>query len=214
MRQTIANKGITSLRHQRIDGLIRKIDLQLGRLFNIKRGLSILCLILLSYCTSALSTPQSAEVSSQSINVQAALIKNFTHLIEWPKTRLVKDNTEFNLCTYQSKKLEQQFKTIFTNKQIKGKQVNILSINSTDFKGCDLIYITDSSKKLLSRVLESARTLGILTISAQDGYGEQGIHINFYKSGQNMAFELNKHALDSAGFQVSTQLYRYARIVK
>jgi hypothetical protein len=125
MRQTIANKGITSLRHQRIDGLIRKIDLQLGRLFNIKRGLSILCLILLSYCTSALSTPQSAEVSSQSINVQAALIKNFTHLIEWPKTRLVKDNTEFNLCTYQSKKLEQQFKTIFTNKQIKGKQVNL-----------------------------------------------------------------------------------------
>jgi hypothetical protein len=146
--------------------------------------------------------------------VQAALIKNFTHLIEWPNHRFEKDKAAFNLCIYQSKQLQQQFKTIFTNKQIKGKQVNILNINSTNLESCDLIYMTNSSKKLILQVIESAHKLGILTISAHDGYGERGIHINFYKSGQNMAFELNKHALDSAGFQVSTQLYRYARIVQ
>jgi len=170
--------------------------------------------MLISYCTSVLAAPQNNKTPSNSISVQAALIKNFTHLIEWPKNKPEKNNTTFHLCIHHSKKLEQQFKTIFTNKQIKGRQVDILNIHSTDINGCDLVYITTASKESISLMLKSAHQLGILTISAQEGYGQHGIHINFYESNQHMAFELNKHALDRAGFQVSTQLYRYARIVQ
>jgi hypothetical protein len=152
-------------------------------------------------------------MSNSSINVQAALIKNFTHLIEWPKNKH-EARSAFNLCIHHSIKLEQQFKSIFTDKHIKGKQVDIVNISNTSLNGCDLVYLTAASKESISNVLKSARQLGILTISAQEGYGQQGVHINFYEHGQNMAFELNKHALDGGGFQVSTQLYRYARIIQ
>ena len=77
-----------------------------------------------------------------------------------------------------------------------------------------MVYLTPTTTDSISSVLESTHKLGILTISAQDGYGQLGVHINFYKLGQNMAFELNKYALDRGGFQVSTQLYRYARIIQ
>ncbi|MFT7374094.1 MAG: hypothetical protein ACI9T9_002799, partial [Oleiphilaceae bacterium] len=170
--------------------------------------------MLLSCSVFAFSAPPSTKDSKHSIEVQAALIKNFTHLIEWPKNKHEKKNTIFNLCIFRSKVLEQQFKTIFTDKQIKGKQVNILNVSSTEITACNLIYITPSPNELISKALKSAQALGILTISAQDGYGLQGIHINFYESGQNIAFELNKNTLDSAGFLVSTQLYRYARIIR
>lgn len=214
MLQQIAKKGMTKLRHHRMDGLIWKIKQRTRRTFNIRSVLSLLCLLLLSYCTSALCAPKNDKTNISSVNVQAALIKNFTHLIEWPKNTHKKDNATFNLCVHHSKKLEQQFKTIFTNKQIKGKPVNIFNVSNRSLNGCDLVYITTASKESISRVLTSAHQLGILTISAQDGYGQQGVHINFYESGQHMAFELNKHALDSAGFKVSTQLYHYARIVQ
>jgi len=193
-----------------MDGLIWKIKLQPRRM----SVFSVLCLLLLSYWASALAAPKNNKISTNSVSVQAALIKNFTHLIKWPKNKHKKNNATFRLCIHYSKKLEQQFKTIFTDKRIKGKPVDILNVNSTDLNACDLVYITASSIESISHILKSAHQRGILTISAQDGYGQQGIHINFYESNEYMAFELNKHALDSAGFQVSTQLYRYARIVK
>jgi len=194
-----------------MDGLIWKIKLQPRRMSVV---CALLCLLLLSFWASALAAPKNIKISTNSVSVQAALIKNFTHLIEWPKNKHEENNAAFRLCIHYSKKLEQQFKTIFTDKQIKGKPVDILNVSSTDLNTCDLVYITASSIESISRILKSAHQRGVLTISAQDGYGQQGIHINFYESNQYMAFELNKHALDSAGFQVSTQLYRYARIVQ
>lgn len=198
-----------------MDGLSGKIKQRRRHIFNIRTTFrSLLGLLLLSYCTSVLCTPKNDKKNITSVSVQAVLIKNFTHLIEWPKNKQEKNNTTFNLCIHHSKKLEQQFKTIFTNKQIKGKPVAILNVSSSDLNACDLIYITTASKESMSQLLTNAHQLGILTISANDGYGQKGIHINFYESDRHMAFELNKRALDSAGFQVSTQLYHYARIVQ
>ena len=173
-----------------------------------------MCLLVFSYCTSAFTAPAHDKISPQSVSIQAALIKNFTHLIEWPKNKHAKNSEVFNLCIHRSKKLEQQFKTIFTDKRIKGKRIRILNISNADLNACDLVYITAESKVSISKLLKHANQLGILTISAQDGYGQHGIHINFYEHQQRMAFELNKRALDNAGFQVSTQLYHYARIVR
>lgn len=171
-------------------------------------------MLLFSCSFGAFANSQTAEESAHFINVQAALIKKFTHLIEWPKDKTKEENMRFNLCIYRSNALEKQFKTIFSTKQIKGKDINIINVSQTGLHVCHLVYISSSPKTLLSRVLENAHELGILTISSQRGYGEQGIHINFYEKDQHIAFELNKHALDRAGFIVSAQLYRYARIVE
>ena len=196
-----------------MDALIWKISQRSRRTLNIQCCLRMLCLIILPYCSHVFSATQSNKAPNNPINVQAALIKNFTHLIEWPKNKY-EAKSVFNLCIHHSIKLKRQFETIFTDKHIKGKQVDILNISNTNFSGCDLVYLTPTTTDSISSVLESTHKLGILTISAQDGYGQLGVHINFYKLGQNMAFELNKYALDRGGFQVSTQLYRYARIIQ
>lgn len=148
------------------------------------------------------------------IAVQAALIKNFTHLIKWPSSHQWDSSSTFNICIYNSHSLLQQFEDIFAGKVIKGKKATIININSSDLSNCDLAYVTASSDELIKPLLESAQNLGVLTISSNSGYGEQGIHINFFERGENIAFELNKNKLDNAGFEVSTQLFRYAKIVK
>lgn len=155
-----------------------------------------------------------AASSITPINVQAALIKNFTHLIKWPNSHDRSHSSTFNICIYKSRSLVQQFQDIFSGKVIKGKAANIVNIESSDLSECDLAYITASTNGLIEPLLESAQALGVLTISSNSGYGEQGIHINFFERGENLAFELNKETLDDAGFQVSPQLFRYAKIVK
>lgn len=148
------------------------------------------------------------------IGVQAALIKNFTHLIKWPNSQQRDSSPTFNICVYNSSDLLQQFEDIFSGKVIKGKETTIIELNSSDLSDCDLAYVASSSDDSIEPLLESAQALGVLTISSSSGYGKQGIHINFFERGENIAFELNKKTLDNAGFEVSTQLFRYAKIVQ
>ncbi len=155
-----------------------------------------------------------AKLAITPINVQAALIKNFTHLIKWPDRHQWDSSSTFNICIYKSRSLVKQFEDIFSGKVIKGKGATIINIDSSDLSDCDLVYVAASSNNLTTPLLESAQALGVLTISSNSGFGEQGVHINFFERGENVAFELNKKSLDKAGFEVSTQLFRYAKIVK
>ncbi|UZE95033.1 YfiR family protein [Alkalimarinus alittae] len=148
------------------------------------------------------------------INVQAALIKNFTHLINWPKSHEWVSGSQFKICIYKSSDLLPQLEDIFSGKTIKGKTTTITNIDSPDLSDCDLAYIGEFSDDSIQPLLENAQALGVLTISSNTGFGEKGIHINFFERGENIAFELNKQTLDSAGFEVSPQLFRYAKIVK
>ena len=162
----------------------------------------------------ACSLYSSAKAATNPLDVQAVLIKNFTHLIEWPAERHLNSNTSFTICIYGSQPLAQQFKNIFTGKTVKGKKARIVIISSFSLDDCDLVYIPPSSDEAITSLLKSASKLGVLTVSSNNGYGEKGVHINFFESSKHIAFELNKHTLDRAGFKVSTQLYRYARIVQ
>ena len=156
-----------------------------------------------------------AESASNPVGIQAALIKNFTHLIEWPKNHQWHSKSTFNICIYNSNSLMKEFENIFDGKVIKGKDAAIINITSSDLTPCDLAYVVPSSiDDSINPILQSASELGVLTVSSNTGYGEQGIHINFFEQGNNVAFELNKRTLDRAGFQVSTQLFRYAKIVQ
>jgi len=108
-----------------------------------------------------------------------------------------------------------EFEDIFDGKVIKGKDAAIINIISPDLSTCDLAYVVPSpTDDSINPILQSASELGVLTVSSNAGYGEQGIHINFFEQDNNVAFELNKKTLDRAGFQVSTQLFRYAKIVQ
>ncbi|WP_250657505.1 YfiR family protein [Alkalimarinus coralli] len=175
-----------------------------------------------AFCTESAYANNSTYVKNRTfaksnvtpINVQAALIKNFTHLIKWPESHRRDNSTTFNICIYNSSSLAKQFRDIFTGKVIKGKKANIININSEDLSQCDLAYVVPSSGESFEPILKSAGESGVLTVSSEKGYGKMGVHINFFESGDNVAFELNKNTLDSAGFQVSTQLFRYAKIVQ
>ena len=202
------------MKRHRIDEFSLRIQKYSEQIFKVEKVFILLCLLLFSFSTSAFTAPKNGKKSLNSVNVQAALIKNFTHLIEWPQNTTAKNNAIFSLCIHRSKTLEQQFKDIFTDKKIKGRPVNIQNVDSESLNTCDLIYMTADSKASMARILSQANQLGVLTISAQDGFGQQGTHINFYENEQRMAFELNKHALDRAGFQVSAQLYHYARTIR
>ncbi len=155
-----------------------------------------------------------AKAATDPLDIQAALIKNFTHLIEWPVEHHLNSNTSFTVCIYSSPSLTQQFKKMFTGKIVKGKKVQTIIVSSSRLNDCNLIYIPPSPDKIVASLLRSANEFGVLTVSSNKGYGEKGVHINFFESSKRIAFELNKHTLDSAGFKVSTQLYRYARIVE
>lgn len=155
-----------------------------------------------------------AKSATNPINVQAALIKNFTHLINWPTSHQWNSDNHFNLCVYDSSSVLKQFETLFFDKVIKGKKARIIHVESTDLEGCDLTYLANTSAESVQHLIESAQHKGVLIIGSNIGYGELGVHINFYEQGESIAFELNKHTLDEAGFTVSAQLFRYAKLVQ
>ncbi|MHA1305568.1 MAG: YfiR family protein, partial [Candidatus Heimdallarchaeaceae archaeon] len=108
-------------------------------------------------------------------------------------------------------KLEELYKTM----KIKGRNVVIRyysKINSSILKS-HILFIPKLKNKDLFLILNIIKNSPVLTISDTQGYAEKGVHINLYRSGNNIRFEINQTAVRNSNLHISYQLYELARIV-
>jgi len=98
---------------------------------------------------------------------------------------------------------------------IKGKKGSVQYVsNLRDLERFDALFIAGTARAQLPQILAATRQKAILTIGDTPGFGEAGVHINFFVSESKIRFELNESALRESRLKVDSLLLGAAQIVR
>jgi hypothetical protein len=160
---------------------------------------------------SVLSGTVIAQVSEKEANLKAAFIYNFTKYIDWGEYDA---GNVFTIGVLGNAQITTALKEIAENNTVNGKPIVVRSLeNPSEASGCDILFISKSCDFTLDKILPHVDK-GVLTISEQPGYAEQGTAFNFIIIKNRLKFEANLNAISSAGLKAGSQLLKLAKIVE
>ncbi len=168
-------------------------------------------LILTSYAVvfSTLCT-YAQDTKHTEYQIKSAFIYNFAKFVYWPDES---DGNTLTLYVIGKASFCKDLDTI-EGKIIRGKTLQIKRIKSLrNIKDGDLLFITSAEKHNLENIINSIRSLSILTIGDTEGFAERGVMINLYIEEERVCFEINVEASSQAGLEISSKLLKLARIV-
>lgn len=146
--------------------------------------------------------------------VKVAYIEKFTQFIEWPEAT-AENSDKFSIYVIGDKTIGWLMEDYFKTKKIRNKTVEIMNKQRLDKEfTANIIYITQKDKDLLDLIVDKCNKSPFLIISDSEGFARKGAHINFYiTEQQNVHFEINKYALEKAGFKTDFLLLEYANVI-
>jgi len=151
-----------------------------------------------------------AQGSVREANLKAAFIYNFTKYIEWDSSAVQKD---FVIGILGPSPVSGYLLEIAKTKSAKNKRILIYHYNKPEEIGsCNILFIPEKTVFPLSTILEHVGK-GVLTISEQPGYANQGTALNFVIINDKLKFEANLKAMYTAGLNASSQLLKLAIII-
>ena len=147
--------------------------------------------------------------------IKAAYIERITRFIDWPvNTKTSSDNT-FVLGVYGETEFYKTLTDVFKEKLIKDHKVNVIVIKSPDqLNTCNICYVSEKAKPLITKFVDAANSSGVLLISESTDFCKEGVHFNFYLEDEKLKFEINEKSIATAGFKVSYLLMQSTRIVQ
>ena len=145
--------------------------------------------------------------------VKAAWIDHFSKFVEWPN---INDTTDtFIIKVIGTDELEGYLNRIYDKRTIKNRPVTIEFIKDiSEIEFCHILYISESERKSLAKIISLIENRPILTVGSTEGYGYDGVIINFYNEQNKVRFEFNISASKKNDLEVSFRLLEMARIIK
>lgn len=169
--------------------------------------------LIMSVALNACETSYAQHQKPTEYEVKAAYIYNFAKFVEWPARPSWDANATMTVCLFGEDPFGPALSAI-EGKTVGDKKIiikrNSLSQNLGD---CDILFISNSEKEELARILEAIGDLSVLTIGDTEGFAQQGVMINFYIEEKRVRFEINPKAAARAGLKISANLLRIAKIV-
>lgn len=167
-----------------------------------------LCAILL------IILPLTAQRKMEESSLKILIISRFFDFVKWPVESDPGSN-RFVVGLLGDTPLRRQKDKLKKRIRITGKTVEIIDVENLDqIRRCRTLIIGPSEADRLREILDSIGGRPILTISDSEGFGEQGVHINLYRFGKTLKFEINFPAVRKSGLIFSSKLYKLARIIQ
>lgn len=158
-----------------------------------------------------LYTPVMASDASRD-NLKVAYIYNFIKYIEWTEAEV--EEEVFHVCAHEKSELKTKL-VLLEKKSIRGKSIEIISISKAEeLTKCEMLVLPQLEHKQLKMFTESASSFNTLTVSDTPGYAHWGVMINLIVVNDKIRFEVNLNEVESAGFTMSSNLLKLAKIVK
>jgi len=160
--------------------------------------------------------PVFASAQSIEYTVKAVFLERFTRFIEWPEESAMADSSQpFVLGVIGESPFGSILEEIYSTQKIRDKKVEIRYISKlNEITGCHLLFLSESEKKELPKILSFTRDKPILTIGDTKGFADKGVLINFFFSKDKIRFEINESVVRDSGLKMSYLLLQLAKIVK
>lgn len=171
------------------------------------------CILFFSLHTILLSGfSNNFQSEAEEYQLKAAFIYNFTKFIEWDSSLPTK---EFTIGIMGSSPIHGPLAEIARTKTVNGEKIIIRQFNNPkEITFCNILFISRLTSFSLDEILSNTISKGTLVCSEQEEYAKKGTAINFVIINDNLKFEANTKAINSAGLTASSQLLKLAVIVK
>jgi len=148
--------------------------------------------------------------------LKAVYLEKFSRFITWPEESLTDDTSKpFIISVIGKTPLTKNLEQIYAIQKIKNKRVIIQSVtNIKDIEGSHVLFIAESEKKNIDKIISITKHQPILTIGETKGYAEKGVLINFFEKDNKLRFEINETAVLKSPLQMSYYLLNSAKIVQ
>lgn len=178
--------------------------------------LAMVVLTMLAVC-AAMAQDTGVELDVEyEYGLKAQYIERFTRFVLWPADSSAEDPSKpFVIAVIGENPFDPYLKELAADRQIKGKNVEVWEVaDERQLIDPQLLFISRSEEHNLDRILSWTRGKPILTIADTPGFADRGVHINFFREGDHIRFEVNPTAAKSCGLEPSSKLLRLARIVE
>jgi len=162
-----------------------------------------------SVCELSAAQAQTAAAAE----VKAALLINFVKFTEWPAQAA---NTGPRvLCVVGDDRVAAALTYAVRGQSGEGRSLTAARIRpDADARGCHLLFVSDGALRTSRGVLDSVRTLPILTVSDASRFAQSAGMIELYVENNRMKFAVNVQAVERSNLRISSRLLSWATIVR
>jgi hypothetical protein len=159
-------------------------------------------------CQSQSSQPTKSQV-------EAAFIYNFARFVEWPTQAFADASSPMIIGVFGKNVFGTDLADTIKGKVIRGHPLQFKECASlADASQCQVLFISNSEKSRLSKIISGLGGASILTVSETDNFIAQGGMINLRLIDQKVRFDINNSAAKTAGLSISSKLLSLALTVK
>lgn len=152
-----------------------------------------------------------AQNSPTEYQVKAAFIYNFARFVDWPTQAFTSATSPMVIGVLGENVFGNNIEQIISGRSIQGHPLEFKEFSSvTDATNCQVIFISDSEKYHLSKILGRLRDTNILTVSQMDNFTDNGGMIRLLIVEDKVRFEINNTAAKKAGLAISSKLLSLA----
>ena len=190
----------------------------MGVLTYLIRWLLHLRSIFLRHCTVWLSAsllmsppvPGHAETSIGEYSLKTAFIYNFAKFVEWPDSAFKKKD-EFCIASLGRSPIDRELAAL-SGKTVQGRSIVITQISTPEeANNCQVVFIRRSELVRFDSMLESLRSVPVLSIADRDDFCINGGMLSLVIEGGKIVFDVNIKAVHRSKLKPNPQLLRLAR---
>jgi hypothetical protein len=146
------------------------------------------------------------------VAIKAAFLYNFAKFTEWPA---LASDAALTLCVVGDGRIAAALVDTVRNQRIGAHPIDARSIaNDAPLQSCDVLFVSTSETRRAMAILDTLRTLPILTVSDGKDFSRSGGIIEFFVEGGHMRFAINTDAAGRSGLRLSSRLLGLAKIVR
>lgn len=167
-------------------------------------------------CVSFLfPAPASGEpISGTEYKVKMGFIYHFIRFTQWPAETFPTPESPINFCIASANSAADILFSL-QDREVKGRKINVKrSVTDEDVETCQVLFIASDDEKFVQPTLDALKGRKILSVGEIKNFTRIGGIINFFVTRNQLRFEVNVDAAESAGLKFSSQLLMSADIVK
>lgn len=179
-------------------------------MFNVRLRSARIAIALVA--TLAIPRPGVAQVGASELT--AAFLYNFAHFTEWPPDA-VPATAPLVLCVINDNEVARFLDRAVQGKTVNGRRLTVRRAGTGDALGdCQLLYASGLDASRARQVLNSVKSVAVLTVSDLADFAAMGGTAKLFMDGKRMRFAVNVDAALRANIRISAQLLNLAQIVR
>lgn len=172
----------------------------------MKYFLKIFCLVVLTFHSLSVSSPQAEERLISENQAKAAFVFNVAHYVSWP----LPHNDTMLICVLGKGSLTREWQNI-SGKILNGRKLIVFKSNDFDeMLNCQIIFIEETNQIKLSHTLQLLREYPIITIGDSPVFISSGGMLNVSLINNRISFSINLAQARAVGLDISSNLLKLA----